>query len=42
MGEDYLVEDGAEKRLGTGRWSNINSIAWLADGSALMLVDNFR
>ena len=30
MGEDYLVYGGAEKQIGTGRWSNIDSIVWSA------------
>ncbi len=39
--EYYLVEvsvdDGAEKRFSTLSWLNINGLAWLADGSGIIL-----
>jgi serine/threonine protein kinase/Tol biopolymer transport system component len=34
---EVQVEGGAERRIGTKNWSGIDSIAWLPDGSALML-----
>jgi serine/threonine protein kinase/Tol biopolymer transport system component len=34
---EVQVEGGAERRIGTKRWSGIDSIAWLSDGSAIML-----
>ncbi|HLL77057.1 MAG TPA: protein kinase [Pyrinomonadaceae bacterium] len=34
---EVQLEGGAERQIGTQRWSNIDSLAWLPDGSGLML-----
>jgi serine/threonine protein kinase/Tol biopolymer transport system component len=34
---EVQVEGGAERQIGAGRWSTVDLIAWLADGSGLML-----
>jgi len=34
---EVQVQSGAEREIGAWRWSNLDSIAWLPDGSGLML-----
>ena len=34
---EVQVEGGAERQIGTGRWSAIDALAWLPDGSGLMM-----
>ncbi|MDQ3256099.1 MAG: hypothetical protein M3R15_19745, partial [Acidobacteriota bacterium] len=35
---EISVEDGAEKLIGSQRWASIGQLAWLADGSGLVLI----